>query len=166
MDDGTTVMTCQDVPTLIEGGNPRSCGARDHGDFSLALLLLGHVWESAMAERLIECAKCSRHVKSCDATCPFCTAPVRSAATPVGEPYRRMTAAAAVAASVVSLVGCSTETAHSSTPFYGGSGIIVEPGDDASDGAATDGDAVDAATIDAKTDVGVTDAAGNGADSE
>jgi hypothetical protein len=63
-----------------------------------------------MLERLIPCAACSRHVKSSDAACPFCKAPMLPIAGPVAEPFRRMAAAAAVAAGVVALTGCSSSS--------------------------------------------------------
>jgi hypothetical protein len=64
--------------------------------------------ESAVIERLIECATCSRHVKSCDAACPFCHAPMRAAPARTHAPYGRLAAGAAVAASVATVVACTT----------------------------------------------------------
>jgi hypothetical protein len=61
-----------------------------------------------MIERLIECATCSRHVKSCDAACPFCQAPMRAKPPTTRAPYARLTAGAAVAASVATVVACTT----------------------------------------------------------
>ena len=61
-----------------------------------------------MIERLIECATCSRHVKSSDAACPFCHAPMRPAPATTRAPYARLKAGAAVAASVATVVACTT----------------------------------------------------------
>ena len=63
-----------------------------------------------MTERLIPCAACSRHVKASDAECPFCRASMLAVSAPATAPYRRMTAAAAVAAGVVALTGCSSSS--------------------------------------------------------
>jgi hypothetical protein len=94
-----------------------------------------------MIERLIQCPGCSRHVKSCDATCPFCGASARCAPAPAQRPYRRVAAAAAVAASVAA---CSTAVSH--TPFYGGPDITANT-------PSMDEDADDDGSADAPMDV-------------
>lgn len=110
-----------------------------------------------MLERLNPCAACLRHVKSGDAECPFCKAPMLRAAGPGAEPFRRMAAAAAVAAGVVALTGCSSSSsattmsagdaqiddagepdAASAVVFYGSPGLedatILRKGDASDDG--------------------------------
>jgi hypothetical protein len=77
-----------------------------------------------MVEPLIPCAACSRHVKSSDQACPFCGASMSGVSGPTTEPFRRMATAAAVAAGVVALSGCSSSSAISQAPYYGGAGII------------------------------------------
>ncbi len=72
-------------------------------------------------ERLIPCGTCSRHVKASEGACPFCRAPTAIRSEPATRPYRRMVAAATVAASVVA---CSAD-APSVTVFYGS----AQPGD-------------------------------------
>jgi hypothetical protein len=91
-----------------------------------------------MAERLVACAGCSRHVRCSESACPFCGAPVSGVSTgePEREPFRRMAAAAAVAAGVVALTGCSS--GHSSTAFYGSPGILPGDVNDASSGSGDD----------------------------
>jgi hypothetical protein len=86
-----------------------------------------------MLERLIPCAACSRHVKSSDAECPFCKAPMLPLAGPPPEPFRRMAAAAAVAAGVVALTGCSSSS--SSTAVTAGDAQV----DDAAEVDAVSG---------------------------
>ena len=101
-----------------------------------------------MAERLIPCAGCSRHVKASEAACPFCGTSMLAVSAPVAEPFRRMAAAAAVAAGVVALTGCSSSSSGSPSGddaavledasivvFYGAPNIIdaTPPAVDASD---------------------------------
>jgi hypothetical protein len=78
-----------------------------------------------MNDPLVLCDACSRHVKASETSCPFCGASTNSARPSAGEPFRRMAAAAAVAAGVVGLSGCSS----SGMVFYGSAGIIVDAGD-------------------------------------
>ncbi|MGD0679287.1 MAG: hypothetical protein ABSC94_28160 [Polyangiaceae bacterium] len=84
-----------------------------------------------MADRLVICCACSRHIKSAETICPFCGEAAGLARTSTGEPFRRMAAAAAVAAGVAALTGCSA----SGTAFYG-SPAPVEGLDAAGDSAA------------------------------
>lgn len=133
-----------------------------------------------MIERLIECATCSRHVKSCDASCPFCHAPMRAAPATTRAPYGRLAAGAAVAASVATVVACTTYVqapsagrgvdpgasappgegsgsvmpAPSGVVFYGSSGFEPEPFDASSKLPPPR----DAAT-DARQDAAIADAA-------
>jgi hypothetical protein len=139
-------------------------------------------------ERLIECATCARHVKSCDAACPFCHAPMRAAPATTRAPYGRLAAGAAVA----TVVACTTyvqaptvvrglEPGASLPPsdggffvpppsgvvFYGSPGIeptpppglYIGPTPDADDEDADDAALTDAANADAADDVALTDAA-------
>jgi|SRR5580704_12128627 hypothetical protein len=91
-----------------------------------------------MRDRLILCAACSRHAKAFEARCPFCGQDlvVEGGARPsASDPFRRMAAAAAVAAGVAALQACSASGSH--TAFYGSPGI--EPsGDDASGDTSDD----------------------------
>ena len=88
-----------------------------------------------MTERLIPCAACSRHVKASDAECPFCRASMLAVSAPATAPYRRMTAAAAVAAGVVAITGCSSSSDGSRAPGDDAStGGDSSVGDDASVG--------------------------------
>jgi hypothetical protein len=95
-----------------------------------------------MTDRLVACTTCSRHVKSSDAACPFCGAPLLRAAAPPRELFRRMSAAAAVAAGVTALSACD-DTMVSVTPYYGAAGpsdgASVFTGDDAFTGPASTG---------------------------
>jgi hypothetical protein len=70
-----------------------------------------------MADRYLVCAGCSRHVKAWETACPFCSASLSSARPSTGEPFRRMAAAAAVAAGVAAVTGCSPSA--NPTGFYG-----------------------------------------------
>jgi hypothetical protein len=84
---------------------------------------------------LVPCRACLRHVKSSEVSCPFCgaAAPASSfpsgaaSSFPSGAAYPRLAAAAAVAASVVTLTSCRSSTATSPpevginvAPPYGG----------------------------------------------
>jgi hypothetical protein len=60
-----------------------------------------------MADRLVQCPACSRHVKSRDPACPFCGAQMAGAPAPARTPFLRLQAAAAVAAGVAALVACA-----------------------------------------------------------
>lgn len=94
-----------------------------------------------MACRFLLCDGCSRHVKTSDPSCPFCGRNMAGARPSSGEPYRRMAAAAAVAAGVAAITGCSQ--GPSGHAFYGGSGVVVPPDDSGSSGddGATGSDA-------------------------
>jgi len=67
---------------------------------------------------LVPCGACSRHVKSSEASCPFCgaAAPASSSpsgaasSSPSGAAYSRLAAVAAVAASVAALTSCRSST--------------------------------------------------------
>jgi hypothetical protein len=74
-----------------------------------------------MAARLVLCGKCSRHIKTSESICPFCGEGATSARPSTGDPFRRMAAAAAVAAGVATITGCSS---GSTTVFYGSPGPI------------------------------------------
>lgn len=74
-----------------------------------------------MADRFVLCPSCSRHAKVHEVRCPFCGEDLDAARPSKGDPYRRMAAAAAVAAGVATLTGCSSSTSH--TAFYGAPGI-------------------------------------------
>jgi hypothetical protein len=82
-----------------------------------------------MAERLIPCRECLRHVRCSELACPFCGAVVSTCPQPSSEPFRRLAAAAAVAAGVAALTatGCSTNTSGGSPPFAVGVDASVEP---------------------------------------
>src|SRR5580704_14975853 len=76
-----------------------------------------------MAERLHPCAACARHVLCSERACPFCGAAIAVCSASPGslsEPFRRMTAAAAVAAGGAALTGCSS--GGTAVPLYGGAG--------------------------------------------
>ena len=60
-----------------------------------------------MADRLVQCPACSRHVKSRDPACPFCGAHVAGVVAPPRTPFLRLKAAAAVAAGVAALAACA-----------------------------------------------------------
>jgi hypothetical protein len=140
-----------------------------------------------MIDRLVECGGCSRHVKSCEAACPFCGAPLRAAPARVQATFRRTRAAAAVAAGVASVVACTTTEMQiygapdvpgdddasfpmaedagglvapptSGMVFYGSAGIEPPAGRDASNADASADASLDGAT----TDCSVTDAAADG----
>jgi hypothetical protein len=85
-------------------------------------------------DRLIPCCSCARHVKATEPRCPFCGEPVDAKASPVTQPYNRMVAAAAVATSVATLIGCGgSATGSSGTVFYGAANIVdASPGDEPS----------------------------------
>jgi hypothetical protein len=90
---------------------------------------------AAMTERLIPCAACSRHVKASDAECPFCRASMLTVSAPATTPYRRMAAAAAVAAGVVALTGCGSSSGGSASGDDASTADDASPfGDDASVG--------------------------------
>jgi hypothetical protein len=93
-----------------------------------------------MADRFVLCAACSRHVKAQDAACPFCGASFSSASSSrpsTSEPFRRMAAAAAVAAGVAAATGCSQHSngAPSVGTFYG-IATPVDSGEDAGGGGS------------------------------
>lgn len=92
-----------------------------------------------MAERLVACGACMRHVKCSEVACPFCGAAVSPAPQPSREPFARLAAAAAVAAGVTALAGTGCSTPASPTPFYGGSG---PPPEDAGIGSTEDVSAI------------------------
>jgi hypothetical protein len=60
-----------------------------------------------MADRLVQCPACSRHVKSRDPACPFCGAHMAGARAPARTPFLRLKTAAAVAAGVAALATCA-----------------------------------------------------------
>jgi hypothetical protein len=60
-----------------------------------------------VSEQLILCDECARHVKVWEKTCPFCGA--ESFRPSVRDPFRRIAAAAAVAAGVTALTACSSD---------------------------------------------------------
>jgi hypothetical protein len=82
-----------------------------------------------MAERLILCGACQRHMKSSEGQCPFCGETALRARPSVGEPFLRMATAAAVVAGVASVTGCSDNA--SSGVFYGLAQIQDAGGDSA-----------------------------------
>ncbi len=71
-----------------------------------------------MAEQLVPCGACLRHVRRAEVACPFCGAAVSTAPQAPREPFRRLAAAAAVAAGVAALTGCSSGSGSASS-FYG-----------------------------------------------
>jgi hypothetical protein len=78
-----------------------------------------------VAERLVPCGGCSRHVLCSESACPFCGVAVLAGEAPRSrELFRRMAAAAAVAAGVTALTGCASGEA--SVPLHGVPGV---PGD-------------------------------------
>jgi hypothetical protein len=81
-----------------------------------------------MVDQFVLCAGCSRHVKSEEAVCPFCGEGLSSARPSTGEPFRRMAAAAAVAAGVATVAGCGSPP--SLVAYYGSAGIPADSGDD------------------------------------
>jgi hypothetical protein len=81
-----------------------------------------------MVDQLVLCAGCSRHVKSEEAVCPFCGEGLSSARPSTGEPFRRMAAAAAVAAGVATVAGCGSPP--SVVAYYGSVGVPADSGDD------------------------------------
>jgi hypothetical protein len=118
-----------------------------------------------MTDRLAECASCSRHVKVCDTVCPFCGASRGATQGRRQEPFRRLTAAAAVAAGVSALTACGSgsqpERAPSGGAFYGSPGIVTVP--DAAKGDLPDG-SVDGATVDSSADGPIDGASVDGSD--
>jgi hypothetical protein len=91
-----------------------------------------------MAERLILCGACGRHMKSSEGQCPFCGETALRARPSVGEPFLRMATAAAVVAGVASVTGCS-DSNSSGVVFYGAP-LITDAGSDSS--TATDASVV------------------------
>jgi hypothetical protein len=87
-----------------------------------------------MAERLVPCAGCSRHVRCSEAACPFCGATAFMSPQPSREPLRRLAAAAAVAAGVTGLTGCRSDVSAGS--FYGASPVLEGAEDAGSDVAS------------------------------
>lgn len=87
-----------------------------------------------MAEWLIPCAACLRHVRRSEAACPFCGAAVSMGPPPQRELFRRMAAAAAVAAGVAALTKCSSGGSASD-----GSGVGFEDGSDEGSGGGSSG---------------------------
>jgi hypothetical protein len=83
-----------------------------------------------MAERLILCGACQRHMKSSEGQCPFCGETALRARPSVGEPFLRMATAAAVVAGVASVTGCSDGT-RSLVVFYGAGQVQDSGGDSA-----------------------------------
>ena len=79
-------------------------------------------------------------------TCPFCGAPAEVARLSSGQPFRRMAAAASVAAGVTAVVACSL---GSSTAFYGSPGPIEtsDSGQSRSGGSVSDGSAADSPSV-------------------
>lgn len=79
-----------------------------------------------MAERLVPCAGCSRHVRCSEAACPFCGATAFSTPQPSRDPVLRLAAAAAVATGVAAFIGCASagnsggSSGGSIAPPYGG----------------------------------------------
>jgi hypothetical protein len=74
-----------------------------------------------MPERLVICIECSRHLKASEASCPFCGA---NAVRPSGgDPFRRMAAAAAVAAGVTGFAACSSSSSPSTSVFNGAANV-------------------------------------------
>src|SRR5580658_10466172 len=85
----------------------------------------------SMDDRLVPCNACLRHVRCAEVACPFCGAALSTGPMPSREPFRRMAAAAAVAAGVAALTGCGDSGGHGSgTAFYGSPGISNDAGDD------------------------------------
>lgn len=100
-----------------------------------------------MGDRFVLCAGCSRHAKACEVQCPFCGTDLAGALPSRGEPFRRMAAAAAVAAGVAALPGCTAGNTTLAT-FYGiGNPGPSESGDAASEGAAGNDAAGDAPAV-------------------
>ncbi len=83
-----------------------------------------------MAERLVPCAGCSRHVRCSEAACPFCGVTSFTSPQPSREPFRRLAAAAAVAAGVTGLTGCSSGGSvlapYGAPPFLEGADASIE----------------------------------------
>jgi hypothetical protein len=95
-----------------------------------------------MAERLLLCGGCQRHVRCSEVTCPFCGIAVSTAPTPPREPFQRMAAAAAVAAGVAALTGTGCSAANAGGASYDGSGPLGDGASglfDASVGGGEDG---------------------------
>jgi hypothetical protein len=83
-----------------------------------------------MAERLIPCGACLRHVRRSEAACPFCGAAVSMGPPAQRELFRRMAATAAVAAGVAALTECSSGGGPAPGPsegFGGGSSGSLAP---------------------------------------
>jgi hypothetical protein len=97
-----------------------------------------------MADQLIPCSACLRHVRRAEVACPFCGAAVSTAPQPPREPFRRLAAAAAVAAGVAALTGCSDSSSGSGsgTGFYGSPGVLEDSGEDSGNPSGGDGSAV------------------------
>jgi hypothetical protein len=75
---------------------------------------------------LTPCGSCARHVKATETHCPFCGACAAPAPAPTGEPFRRMVAAAAVAAGVAAIVATEACSSSSGTVFYGAPDIMTD----------------------------------------
>src|SRR5581483_5768560 len=93
-----------------------------------------------MAEGLVPCAACRRHIRCGDVSCPFCGTVVPAGAQAPGpsgssaasnEVFARMAAAAAVAASVAQVTSCTV--GPSTGAFYGGAEIFEGDGGFAED---------------------------------
>ena len=83
-----------------------------------------------MAQTLVVCGGCARHVKSGTA-CPFCGAAVASGEAPtVLEPRLHRAAMIGLGAAIA----LSTACAPSPAPAYGGPPVDVAPADAAADG--------------------------------
>jgi hypothetical protein len=85
-----------------------------------------------MAERLVPCGACLRHIRCTEVACPFCGAVGSIGVQPAREPFRRMAAAAAVAAGVVALTGCSSSSSAATTTDGGADSTGDDLGDDGS----------------------------------
>ena len=91
---------------------------------------------------LAPCPSCSRHVKTTEASCPFCqTAIAPRTVAPVPFVQKRMTRAAAYAFSASLAVG-------------GCAGSVTNTGDGGTEGGTKDGGANDGATNDGPSDEG------------
>ena len=91
-----------------------------------------------MFDHFVLCGRCSRHVKTLEEACPFCGETLSSTRPSTGEPFRRMAAAAAVAAGVATVTGCSPPSVG---VYYGSPSINPAPIDSDGGGAsdASDG---------------------------
>ncbi len=73
------------------------------------------------------CDACSRHVRAQDSVCPFCHAPVTSAARDIlDRPGPRRSRAAIIAGAALA-VGCSSSDPVP-LPLYGGPPVVMEDG--------------------------------------